>query len=85
MDVTQAVNQRISTRAYLDRQISASEIRDWLETAQRAPSGGNLQPWRVIVVTGEAKQKVIDLAQQTLAGNPRGEPTDRPIYPKELW
>ncbi|GGB60772.1 nitroreductase [Henriciella pelagia] len=85
MDVTQAVNQRISTRAYLDKQITEAEIRDWLTTAQRAPSGGNLQPWRVIVVTGDEKQKVIDLAQQKLAGNPRGEPTDRPIYPKDLW
>ncbi|MEQ9316363.1 MAG: nitroreductase [Henriciella sp.] len=85
MDVTQAVNQRISTRAFLDKKISEAEIRDWLETAQRAPSGGNVQPWRVIVVTGDAKQALIDLAQATLAENPRGERTDRPIYPKDLW
>ena len=50
MDVSQAVNQRISTRAFLDKQITADEVRDWLATAQRAPSGGNLQPWRVIAV-----------------------------------
>ncbi|MEE2879700.1 MAG: nitroreductase [Pseudomonadota bacterium] len=85
MDVTQAVKQRISTRAFTDQEISESEVREWLEAAQRAPSGGNLQPWRVIVVAGEAKQNVIDLAQKTLASNPRGEPTDRPIYPADLW
>ena len=56
MDVKQAVNQRISTRAFLDKPISEAEVRDWLETAQRAPSGGNLQPWRTIVVTGDEKQ-----------------------------
>lgn len=85
MDVTQAVNQRISTRAFLEKKISDAEIRDWLQTAQRAPSGGNLQPWRVIALAGEAKKAVIDLAQATLAQNPRGEKTDRPIYPKDLW
>jgi len=85
MDVSQAVNQRISTRAFLDKQITADEVRDWLATAQRAPSGGNLQPWRVIAVTGAEKQAVIDLAQKKLAEDPRGEKTDRPIYPKDLW
>ncbi|MGB3627776.1 MAG: nitroreductase [Henriciella sp.] len=85
MDVTEAINQRISTRAFLDKPISYAELRDWLETAQRAPSGGNLQPWRVIALAGDAKQAVIDLAQATLARNPRGEKTDRPIYPKDLW
>ncbi len=85
MDVSQAVNQRISTRAFLDKQISEAEVRDWLETAQRAPSGGNLQPWRVIALAGDAKQAVIDLAQATLASSPKGEPTDRSIYPKDLW
>lgn len=85
MDVSQAVNQRISTRAFLDKPISEAEVRAWLQAAQRAPSGGNVQPWRVIVVTGEAKQAVIELGQSVLANSPKGEPTDRPIYPKDLW
>lgn len=85
MDVSQAVDQRISTRAFLPDALGADEIKAWLTAAQRAPSGGNTQPWRVIVVTGAEKDKVIDLAQAKLAGNPRGEPTDRPIYPKDLW
>ena len=85
MDVTQAVKQRISTRGFLDTPIPESEIREWLEIAQRAPSGGNLQPWRTIVVSGNAKQAVIDLAAATLSKNPLGEPTDRDIYPKDLW
>lgn len=85
MDVSQAVNQRISTRAFLDEQISAEEVREWLAAAQRAPSGGNLQPWRVIALTADAKQEVVDLAQKSLSENPRGDRTDRPIYPKDLW
>lgn len=85
MDVSRAVDQRISTRAFLPDALPLEEVKAWLTAAQRAPSGGNTQPWRVIVVTGEEKAKVIELAQARLAGNPRGEPTDYPIYPKDLW
>ncbi len=84
MDVSQAVKQRSSTRAYLDKALAESDVRDWLNAAQRAPSGGNLQPWRVIALAGDAKQAVIDLAAAKLSENPRGEPTDRPIYPKHI-
>lgn len=85
MDVSTAVSQRISTRGFLDTPLSEAQIRDWLTAAQRSPSGGNVQPWRVIVVTGDAQQAVINLAQGKLAANPKGEPTDRPIYPEGLW
>ena len=85
MDVSQAVAQRISTRAFLPDPLPEAEIRDWLEQAQRAPSGGNTQPWRTIVVTGDARDAVINMAAPVLAANPKGQPTDRPIYPKDLW
>ena len=85
MDVTTAVHQRISTRAFLDKPITEAEVRDWLTAGQRAPSGGNLQPWRVIALAGEAKADVSQMAMGALMGNPKGEPTDYPIYPKDLW
>jgi nitroreductase len=61
-----------------------AEVEQWLTDAQRSPSGGNLQPWRVIALTGEEKQKIIDMAAAKLMENPRGEPTDYPIYPPEM-
>ncbi|MEL6258165.1 MAG: nitroreductase [Pseudomonadota bacterium] len=85
MNVGDAVKTRISVRAFLDRQISRDDVADWLRDAQRAPSGGNLQPWRVIAVTGEAKDALVAKAQAVLADNPTGEPTDRAIYPSDLW
>jgi nitroreductase len=84
-DVSQAVAQRISTRAFKPDALSEADIREWLNQAQRAPSGGNTQPWRTIVVTGDAKDAVISMAAPVLAANPKGQPTDRPIYPKDLW
>lgn len=85
MDVSTAVAQRISTRAFKPDPLSEADIRDWLTAAQRAPSGGNTQPWRVIVVTGAAKDEVIGKAADVLKDSPAGQPTDRPIYPKDLW
>ncbi len=85
MDVADAVARRISVRAFDKTPIAEGDVRDWLTLAQRAPSGGNVQPWRVIAVSGEEKDAVIALAQARLAENPKGEPTDRPIYPEALW
>ncbi|WP_340692507.1 nitroreductase [Hyphomonas sp.] len=85
MDVSTAVAQRISTRAFKPEPLSEADIRAWLTAAQRAPSGGNTQPWRVIVVTGAAKDEVIGKAAGVLKDSPAGQPTDRPIYPKDLW
>ncbi len=85
MDVRAAVHQRISTRAFLPDPLARADVEAWLADAQRAPSGGNTQPWRVIVVTGKERDEVIALAQAKLAASPMGEPTDRPIYPKGLW
>ncbi|MEM0984903.1 MAG: nitroreductase [Pseudomonadota bacterium] len=85
MSVTDAVRARKSIRAFTDTLINGSEIRTWLEAAQRSPSGGNVQPWRVIALAGDAKDAVIAKASETLARSPKGEPTDRPIYPEGLW
>ncbi|MEM1036320.1 MAG: nitroreductase [Pseudomonadota bacterium] len=81
MDVSAAVKQRISTRAFKDTPLPKADVEQWLKDASRAPSGGNLQPWRVIALAGDEKQKIIDMAAAKLAENPRGEATDRPIYP----
>jgi nitroreductase len=82
MNVTEAVRQRISTRAFLDTPIPRDQLADMLETAQRSPSGGNLQPWKLIAVTGAAKDEIISIAQRVLAADPMGAvPGDRPVYP----
>jgi nitroreductase len=82
MNVAEAVRQRISTRAFLPTPIPQSELASLLETAQRAPSGGNLQPWRTIAVAGAAKDAIIDLAARTLMADPLAHvQLDRPVYP----
>ena len=83
--VSEAVDKRISTRAFLDKPVVREVLIDLLTKAQRSPSGGNLQPWRVIALTGKSKDEMIQTVAGVLAKSPGGEPTDRPIYPADLW
>ena len=56
MHVDEALRTRISIRAFLDRPVERATVEELLEVARWSPSGGNIQPWKVIVVAGEAKQ-----------------------------
>jgi len=50
MDVTEAVDSRKSIWAFLDKAVDDSLIKELLEKASRAASGGNLQPWKIYVI-----------------------------------
>ena len=45
-------HRRRTTRAFLDTPVSNEQIGDLLSTASRAPSGGNVQPWKIYVLNG---------------------------------
>lgn len=62
--VDAAIEDRRSTRAFLSTPVPQEVIKGILRVANRAPSGTNIQPWRVYVLTGEAKTS---LSQALLA------------------
>lgn len=82
--VAAAVHRRFSCRAYLDKPVPGDLVREVLETAHRAPSGGNLQPWRVYALGGEALAEFKALIRTKAAANPRGDGAEYDVYPKEL-
>lgn len=55
MTVEQAIVGRQSIRGYLDKPVPREVLERVLLTAGRAPSGSNIQPWRVYVLQGAAK------------------------------
>jgi nitroreductase len=57
-DVVSAMVGRRSVRAFLDRPVERSLVEEILDAARWAPSGANIQPWHVQVVSGEWKEKV---------------------------
>ena len=50
-----AITSRRSIRAFLPTPVPRQIIEDILKVASRAPSGTNTQPWKVHVLTGQAK------------------------------
>ena len=54
MHVRDAVAARRSVRRFTDQPVPDATLRDLLGRSARAPSGGNLQPWRIFVVNADA-------------------------------
>ena len=84
MQVTEALRSRFSCRAFLDRPVSLSVIREILDEARKAPSGGNLQPWQVHVVAGKALTGLVEDIRRRFVAAPVGEGTEYDIYPPHL-
>lgn len=81
MNVREAIMERVSIRAFKPDSLPEAVLREILEVARFAPSGGNLQPWRIIAVAGAERDAVIALAKANLPGD-IGE---RFVYPPNLW
>ncbi len=84
LSVSEAVAQRLSVRAFTDTPVDNAVITDVLTRATRAPSGGNLQPWRLYVLNGEAMARFRALMETRLAENPMGETPEYNVYPPNL-
>lgn len=52
-NVHDVIESRKSIRAFLDRPVERITLERLLQLAGRAPSGANMQPWQVVVITGE--------------------------------
>ena len=83
-NVSDAVYSRITVRAYLDKAVDPTLLRTLFDKARRAPSGGNLQPWRAHVMTGEILNAFRDEAYEKTI-NSVDEGATHPAYPKPLW
>jgi nitroreductase len=84
MDVFDAVASRYSCRAFLPTLVPETTVRDILERAARAPSGGNLQPWRVHALAGKKLEELKALVRARPELLPRGEGAEYNIYPSDL-
>ena len=58
MKVNEAILKRRSVRAYTDQIVEQSLIEKVFTEAQQSPSNCNTQPWHVVVVSGDARDKI---------------------------
>lgn len=54
-----AITSRHSVRAFTGEPVSRAILTELLEVASRAPSGTNTQPWKVYVLQGESRSKLV--------------------------
>jgi len=59
MDLFEAMIERRSIRKFTDEPVAWGDVVRIIEAGMSAPSSGNLQNWRLIIVTDEAKRKAI--------------------------
>lgn len=72
--VHEAIVSRRSIRAFLPKPVDRAMLEALLRMAGTAPSGTNIQPWQVHVVSGSARDR---LSAALLAAHQSGEPPRR--------
>ncbi len=82
--VSEAIETRRSVRDFKSDPIAKECIRKILGTASRAPSGGNLQPWKVYVLAGAARDALVQAVVDSGTEKPFGDGPEYQIYPADL-
>ena len=58
MHIDEALTKRRSARAFRPDPVSRQMMEEILQMASRAPSGTNIQPWKIHVVAGEVRARL---------------------------
>jgi nitroreductase len=59
MEVSEAIQKRVTIRRWKQQPVEKEKIMRVLESGRRAPSWGNVQPWRYVVVQDSAKIRAL--------------------------
>ncbi len=84
LSVTDAIRTRSSVRAFTDHPVAEDDIREILAIAARAPSNGNVQPWKIYVRTGDALRQALDAINDGLYTDGKMDTPEFPPYPEKL-
>lgn len=81
----EAIVSRKSIRAFRDDPVLIEAIDKILELASKAPSAANMQPWRVYVLTGAARQRIVDAVCNAFDNEPEKHASEYEYYPAEFF
>lgn len=76
---------RHSVRAFLPTPVPRQLLADILGMARRAPSGTNLQPWRVHVLTGATRRRLVEAVCAAYDADEPGHRAEYNYYPAEFF
>lgn len=62
-----AIYDRRSIRKFSSRPIDERDLLELMDSAAKAPSSKNSQPWKYVIVTGDSKHEMLDAYRRGLA------------------
>ncbi len=83
-DVFEAARTRRSIRAFKADAIPAETLREIVALGRHAPSGSNIQPWRVHVLTGATLKRVGSSIQQAFLNDEKDHKRDYNYYTEPI-
>lgn len=83
--VEDAIRSRRSVRAFLPREVDRASLEKILAVASFAPSGSNIQPWGVHVLTGATLLRVGDAMTKAFLDGEPGHKRDYNYYTDEMF
>lgn len=83
--VEDAIRSRRSVRAFLPREVDRASLEKILSVASFAPSGSNIQPWGVHVLTGATLKRVGDAMTKAFLDGEPGHNRDYNYYTDEMF
>lgn len=82
--IDELVKARRSVRRFIDRPVSKKLLLEILDVAGCAPSNSNMQPWRVYIVGGVAKDNLAQALSEAHQKSSADYQPERPMYAPNL-
>jgi nitroreductase len=84
MRVSEAIESRRSMRLFKPDPVSKADIEWIITTANRAASNGNLQPWKLYVTMGKARQRLSAAILRAMDEGNAGPGAEYDVYPRQF-
>ena len=82
MDISEAIDQRKSIRAFKPDPVSKDTLKKILEEATRAPSWANTQPWEFAIATGKPLEEIRAAFLEKFLASPNPDVPRPPEFPR---
>ncbi len=83
MNVSEAIAYRRSVRGFTDQPVDIALVADIVERSSRAATGGNVQPWHIDLIHGDAMARLKAIMAEKMIKR-ESEPPEYQIYPVGL-
>src|ERR1700759_980214 len=84
VDVYEAVTSRRAVRGFIDKEVPREVLERVLSAAASSPSGSNIQPWNIYVVTGAPLAELKKRAVERVATGVAWDEREYEMYPSAM-